>query len=208
MARVLLTWELGGGMGHLVNLLPLAKGLAERGHSITAAVKTPSQAATIFKGIDVKCIQAPILTRPPVCTIEPVRNFAELLFNNGFGDADKLLTMAQAWRDIYDRVRPGLIVFDHSPTALLAARACRAKKALIGTGFFCPADECPLSDLRPDLGDAAEPLRRDEDYVLRNINRVLSAWGSEPLPYLAKLYHEVDENGKRPAERALSGVVS
>jgi hypothetical protein len=38
MGIVLLSWELGGGAGHLINLLPLAKGLAARGHKVFAAM--------------------------------------------------------------------------------------------------------------------------------------------------------------------------
>jgi UDP:flavonoid glycosyltransferase YjiC (YdhE family) len=37
MATILLTWELGAGLGHLVNLLPLARGLLQRGHRVYAA---------------------------------------------------------------------------------------------------------------------------------------------------------------------------
>jgi hypothetical protein len=194
MATILLTWELGGGLGHLVNLFPLAKGLFERGHRVVAALRDLSRAESVFHGIDVKYLQAPAITRPVFQIIEPVRNFAHLLFNNGFCDAAELKIMAQAWRNLYEYVRPDLIVFDHSPTALLAARACGAKKALIGTGFFCPLDEYPLSDLRPWLGNAGERPRQDEDYVLGNANQVLVAWGLKPLKCLAKLYHEVDEN--------------
>jgi hypothetical protein len=40
MSIILLTWELGGGLGHLVNLLPLARGLSQRGNRVFAAIKT------------------------------------------------------------------------------------------------------------------------------------------------------------------------
>ena len=59
-----------------------------------------------------------------------MRNFAHLLYNNGFYDADSLKATVQAWRELYETVRPDLIVFDHSPTALLAACGFQAKKAL------------------------------------------------------------------------------
>ena len=50
MGSVLLTWELGAGLGHLVNLLPLARGLAERGHRVTAMLRDLSQAEKVFTG--------------------------------------------------------------------------------------------------------------------------------------------------------------
>jgi hypothetical protein len=100
--------------------------------------------------------------------------------------------MAEAWRNLYDFVKPDLIVFDHSPTALLAARGCRASRAVIGTGFEWPPDVYPLPNLRPWLGDAEEALRQDEEKVLSNANRVLDIWGEAPLEQLSQLYHQVE----------------
>lgn len=36
------------------------------------------------------------------------------------------------------RVEPDAVVFDHSPTALLAAKARTFRKTLLGSGFICP----------------------------------------------------------------------
>ena len=101
--------------------------------------------------------------------------------------------MAGAWRNLFLSVRPDLIVFDHSPTALLAACGLAAKKAMIGTGFFCPLDGYPLPDLRPWLHEGKERLRDDENHVLANANQVLAAWGQPPLKRISRLFHEVDE---------------
>jgi UDP:flavonoid glycosyltransferase YjiC (YdhE family) len=46
MSTILLTWELGGGLGHLVNLLPLARELSQRGNRVFAPVKT-GRSATV-----------------------------------------------------------------------------------------------------------------------------------------------------------------
>jgi hypothetical protein len=194
MATVLLTWELGGGLGHLVNILPVARNLIECGYRVVAVLKDLSQVHKVFKGLDIQCLQAPVIAHPPANLIDPVRSFAQLLSNVGFSEPDELKTMAWAWRNLYEYIRPDLIIFDHSPIALLAARACPARKALIGTGFFCPLDQHPLADFRPEMGDAGDRLRHDEDRVLGCANDVLTAWRMEPLEYIARLYHEVDEH--------------
>ncbi len=39
MSTILFAWELGGGLGHLVQLRPPAEALAARGHRVLAAVR-------------------------------------------------------------------------------------------------------------------------------------------------------------------------
>ncbi len=194
MARVLLTWELGGGLGHLASLLPLARGLRERGHRVFVALRDLSRAAKVFAGVDLSYLQAPIKTRAAGPRISPPRTFAHILHNIGFAEPKELWAMTEAWRNLYACVEPDLIVFDHSPTALLAARGWGAKRALIGTGFCCPLDGYPLPDLRPWLGDDLAQLRGDEDRVLDHANRILNSYGEVGLERLSQLYHEVDEN--------------
>ncbi|MHB1036577.1 MAG: glycosyltransferase [Pirellulales bacterium] len=194
MATILLNWELGAGLGHLVNLWPLAKGLCERGHRVVSALRDLSYVERVFAGLDVRCLQAPLRSGRLANHVAMPRSFMHVLHNNGFGNLDELTRLATAWRSLFDEVQPDLMVFDHSPTALLAARAHPARKALIGTGFFCPPDQCPLPDLRPWLGDVTERLRQEEDLVRTHANRVLASWGIAPLERIAQLYHEVDEN--------------
>ncbi len=194
MATVLLSWELGSGLGHLMRLLPLARGLCQRGHRVVAALRDLSRAGNVFGGLNVVCLQAPIKTHVGAGRFDPPRTFAHILWNSGFGEFDELLTMTAAWRSLYGYVRPHLIVFDHAPTALLAARGFPARKALVGNGFFCPPDVCPLPDLRPWLPDDSVRLRENERQVLDNANRVLAAQGQPCLARLSQLYREVDES--------------
>jgi hypothetical protein len=48
MATVLLTWELGAGIGHLMNLRPIGEELVKRGHRVIAAVRFLSRAQEIL----------------------------------------------------------------------------------------------------------------------------------------------------------------
>ena len=107
---------------------------------------------------------------------------------------DELGILAEAWRYLYRQIEPDLIVFDHSPTALLAARGFPTRQALIGTGFFCPADETPLPNLRPWLRVDSAQLLADELGILANVNAVLERWKERPLDRLAQLYYPVDEH--------------
>jgi len=193
MATVLLTWELGGGMAHLVNLLPLARGLRERGHRVFAALRHLSSAETVFGELDISYLQAPVRTGRSRRWIEPARTFAHVLYNTGFDDASVLRPAVHAWKNLYKLVQPDLLIFDHSPTALLAARGCPAKKVVVGPGFCCPSDESPLRDLRPWLAGDAHRLRQDEAGVLANANQALDALNQPPVERLGQLYREVDD---------------
>ncbi|MCY2952197.1 MAG: hypothetical protein NTU53_09505 [Planctomycetota bacterium] len=192
MANILLAWELGGGLGHIMQLLPLAEGLAKRGHRVFAALKDLSHAKAVF-GNTVSCLQAPMRTRSVPDRFRPPVTFGHILHGVGFGDAREMTALGEAWRNLYEFTRPEVIIFDHSPTALLAARGFSAKRITIGSGFCCPPDTHPLANLRPWLASDSERLRQDEDRILANSNEALGDWGQEPLDHIGQIYSEVDE---------------
>lgn len=193
MAQVLFTWELGGGIGHLMTLRPLAERFVKAGHEVTLALREVSRAETLYEGIDVRIVQAPVkVGRTPNRFANPA-TFAHILFNTGFAQVPVLSALVQSWRILLDYVQPDLIVFDHSPTALLASRGGGAKRVIVGNGFYCPAALDQMPDWRPWDKNDPEKLRRDEQHVLDNANQVLLSDGQAPLGRLSDLFSQVDE---------------
>ncbi|REK12424.1 MAG: hypothetical protein DWQ37_11855 [Planctomycetota bacterium] len=193
MATYLFAWELGFGLGHLVNLKPLVAGLHQRGHTVALAIRDLTRAWTFFPHDRVTLWQAPFKNRTTQRKF-PTLSFAHVLYDAGFCDPVELQGHGEAWRNLYRAVDPDVIVFDHSPTALLAARGFRAKRVTLGTGFFCPLDVSPLPTLQPWLKPDPVQLAHDEQEVLNNANAVLAAWSEPPLGHLAGLYHPSDEH--------------
>lgn len=193
MATVLITWELGGGLGHMLQLMPLAEGLAGRGHRVFVALRNVAGAAAVFGRAGVYFLAAPYKSGGRVhhaCTL----NFAHILANVGWGDPATLFGLASAWRNLFGLVRPDLILMDHSPTALLASRSVRGvRRVVIGSGFLCPPDARPFPPYRPPERVDVQQLLADEDAVLARANRLLTQWGCRPLARLGQLYSEVDE---------------
>jgi hypothetical protein len=141
----------GEGTGHLVNFsLPLCR-LSAQGHEVILALRDLSCAPLMFKEASVSYLQAPYQSGRPKVMFEVARTFAHILFNIGFGDVALLETMVDAWRNLIDWVRPDLIIFDHSPTALLAARGSKTRRVILGNSFSSPPDCRPSPDLQPWL---------------------------------------------------------
>ena len=193
MAKVLLTWELGAGSGHFVNLRPFVAGLEAKGHKVYVALRDLCRGPALLGGRGVSFLQSPYKSDAPRNPIQAPRTFADVLHNIGFGDAEELAVLADAWGSLIDWIDPQLIIFDHSPTALLAARGHKARRVLLGNSFSTPPDCSPFPDLRPWLPGDPKTLYQTEGSVLENVNRVLRARGQPALERLGQLYGEVDE---------------
>jgi UDP:flavonoid glycosyltransferase YjiC (YdhE family) len=208
MATFLFAWELGSGLGHVTVIQPLAAKLRERGHKVFVALRDMTNAQRIFGECGIEWLAAPIRSGPPKQPLMPTRTFAQLLHNTVFGDRDEALGLVKAWLNLFELVRPDVVVGDHSPTALLAARLRRLPRAALGPGFYCPALCEWYPDWRPWLGEAKEQLRRDELRVLDLVNAVSKSLGGSALARLSELYAcdltllttypELDPFGKRP----------
>jgi hypothetical protein len=185
MGTALITWELGGGLGHLMQLGPLARGLAGRAHSVYAAVRYLDRARGVL-GDAVKLLAAPWAATPAERHVKPPVNLAHILHNMGWHDAAQLAGLVAAWRSLYELVKPDVVVFDHAPTALLASRELNFGRVVIGSGFCVPPDEPgrPLRNLRPWVKAAhAEPgnVEAFGREMVQRVNGVLAEYGARSI---------------------------
>lgn len=194
---IILVWELGGGIGHMMQMLPLARALVSSGHRVFVALRDVARGEDVFAGSGVCYLPAPYQRDPPLAQRPfPVTfTFAHILFNIGWGRDGALFSLASAWRNLFRAIRPDLIVFDHSPTALLASRGLPARRIVLGSGFCCPPNVSPWPLFRPEFERhvKTDHLHNIEGELLRRANRVLRSWGWSPLRQLSSLYSEVDE---------------
>jgi len=181
--RVLLTWELGAGLGHLVPLRRLADALIQSGHRVALAAQDLAGAGRLFRGLNVDLWQAPFKTTRSAGDIQPIGCFEHMLHNTGFGDADELGALASAWRALIDAIKPDAVVCDHSPTALLATCGMALKRCQIGTGFFCPPDTANLPRF-----DGGAPDEQTGARLLNHANAVLEHLGAPPMESIGEIY--------------------
>jgi len=192
MSRILYVWELGAGYGHVSSVLPLAVQLKERGHEVIFALRDLAHAERFLGRRSFALLQAPIWTSDRRGPDLPV-SYAEMLANFGFLDRAGLTGMVKAWRELYRLVRPDLLVIDHGPTALLAARGTSIRRVLLGTGFASPPRTAPMPSLRPWLNISQDRLLESERQVMETINGLSRDLEMKPPETLADLF-EVEED--------------
>jgi UDP-N-acetylglucosamine:LPS N-acetylglucosamine transferase len=211
VGRILLVWQLGGNFGHILPLLGLAKELRSRGYRVAFALENTRSAAGVLAGHKFPFVQAPVLrSAAPNLPREPA-SYPEMLFHFGFADPGALASALRAWREIYRKVAPQLIVFDHAPTALLAARDIGIPRVVFGTGFASPPRLTPMPSIRPWQDILLERLGASEQRALDTANSALRAINAPPLRFFHELFDaeenilatlpELDHYGARPNVR-------
>ena len=129
--KVLLGWELGAGQGHIQRLVALAQRLTLYGCVPVFALKSQN-----LKGMDFP-YQSVAAPRLPFSGREDSHTFADILATFGFNQADLLSTHLQNWQAIIKSINPDLVITDHAPGLVLAAKG-RVPVVVIGSHFAVP----------------------------------------------------------------------
>lgn len=187
MSRVLLAWELGGGFGHLAPFLSLAPRLLERGHTLHIAAREIVGAGRAVGDLPIVVHQAPLCMQTYAGLQEPPLNFAEILMRYGYLDPPMLRAMIGAWRALLDATRTELLIADHAPTALLAARLTGIPTAVIGSPFAVPPDTHPTPNMRRWMEVPERRLIDSDARVLGAVNAALPA-GAEPVTAIREIF--------------------
>ena len=190
--RILLAWELGGGLGHVTKFMVLAERLQAQGYELWAACQNLADAEITLGRLGVRLVPAPVWNGGPGNVPEPI-NFAGILARKGWLDADGLAGMARGWRNLVDAIAPRLIVANHAPGMLLGLRDSDTPILYIDTPFGIPPLESPFPNMRYWQGDALLPMMHAvEEQVLAMANRVLASLGSSNLSQLCDLFQSVE----------------
>ncbi|MBC6906118.1 hypothetical protein DWB84_11670 [Saccharophagus sp. K07] len=183
---VLCTWEIGAELGHISRLSAIAKALEAAGYRVVVALKDLSRAYHFFAGTRVQLLQAPVWL-PRITMQRPVACLPDALLLMGYLEPEPLACLVQAWQSLATLVRADLIIFDYSPTAMLALRELRIPKILVGTGFAEPIPGLPTADWRFNpLADGL--ILRQESRVLGVVNQMLEQHGYSPLSCFTEIF--------------------
>jgi UDP:flavonoid glycosyltransferase YjiC (YdhE family) len=81
-----------------------------------------------------------------------------------------------------------MVIADHAPTALIAARVLGIPRATFGSGFELPPAISPFPSMRPWLNVPPERLMQSDQRVLGTINAAMGVLSAQPLQQLSDLF--------------------
>jgi UDP:flavonoid glycosyltransferase YjiC (YdhE family) len=191
MASILYAWEFGAGLGHVGPFMPLAQALREQGHAVHWAVSQPGAVGAFLHRHGFGCLPAP--HAPEARQPGPPVSYADILLRFGYASPDTVFGLVQAWRGLMQATGAQLVVADHAPTAVLAARTLGLPVLLFSFGFSTPPAQYPLPNMRPWSPVPEEGLRRSDDTVRHTLNSVLAAYGQAPLQATADLFQVAEQ---------------
>ncbi len=174
--RVLFAWEVGRNFGHVTKLVEVARPLAKRKAELFFALQNPAVIKPFSEGLKYKVLQAPYYpVQPPAPGSKrgPSLIYPDDLRPCGYDRPAELAGLIEAWRGLYELVKPDVLVVQAAPTALLAARGFKFKKAAFGAGYDVPPLATPMPPLRYWEKIDEEVMARHEEMVLNNVNEAL-----------------------------------
>ena len=215
--RVLIAWELGEAFGHLARCQQLAQGLVRRGHTVVLALKDLRLPSRRSLPPAVTVLTAPLTPQRRSPAVRMPVNYADVLRDSGFADANDVAARLAAWQGIFALARPDVLVADHAPTALLAAHHAGLPHVAIGNGFAIPPAASPWPSIRPWETTADDALLAAEQHLNRVTEAAQKALGQAAPMRVRELFGshdvldtfaELDHYGVRPGAHYVGPIVS
>lgn len=187
MSNILLAWEFGGGLGHVGRLVPIARELLARGHTVHLALRDLADTSKVYRGCGAAVWQAPVFLHQVGGMPPFTANLSEILMGAGYSHPDALEGMLRGWLALFDHLAIDLVVADYAPAAVLAAHLRRRPSITLGLGFYLPPEVTPLPSIVPWAALPPNRLPQSEAAVLKSINTVCERVGGPPVPHVAHL---------------------
>lgn len=192
-ASVLLCCEAGAGRGHAITLATVARAVGPL-HPCQAILPRLTHADVLHPVCD-RVDRGPHVGRLPYMPASGTLTWASWLLTRGFADPATLQARFDWWCETLRAIRPGLVVADYAPTALMAGRALGIRSVATGAAFGLPPPRLasfpglltPLDAVAHGsvLGDAPPP---DERAICDSINATLGPYGLPALGHLPEVY--------------------
>lgn len=188
---ILYAWEFGANLGHVGAFMPLARALRDAGHEVHWMVTQPAVVGEFLAREGFTWLAAP--TVPEASRPGPPLTYADILLRFGYADPGALFGLTGGWREAMRLTGAQLVLADHAPTALLAARSLGLPVMLFSNGFTAPPRRSPLPNMRPWTQVPEQTIRQIDLAALFSVNSVLARHGCAQLQHLAELFDVAEE---------------
>ncbi|PUA29855.1 MAG: hypothetical protein B0W54_04690 [Cellvibrio sp. 79] len=188
MSKILCCWELGEGLGHLGQFYPVINELVVRGHDVYFIVKDLTKVKTFTWDKSVVFLQAPIWL-PRLRKAVKNKSYAEILIYKGYHLPVTLHSLVAGWINLFNLIKPDILLFDHSPTALLASSGLGLPRVILSNPFVTPPAGMPLISVRPWEEVDTKSMEGSEKYIVNVINKVAADSHLPSINYVGDLFN-------------------
>lgn len=199
MANVLCTWELGGGLGHLMCLKQFVDVAIRNGHKVFLMSVNAKLAHTVFGDTPITLIQAPSCSAKISFDPREYLSYTDIIRKQAFTNENELFRNVSIYKQAFDIVKPYLVIFDSCPTGLIASRDMPFMKVISSTGFGTP----PLPTRKTEpfgvfpttnvSSSNRKLLLENDEKLIRTINSVLIRTRNTPISTLYDICGSVDD---------------
>lgn len=173
--KVLIGWEFGGGLGHVLRAAALAREFSLHGWAALVCLRDLGGTVLADWPDDVCLLQSPVAHK--ASRIANPASYGEILHACGYHDGNQLSALVTAWSHLIELSGACLVVADHAPTLQLAARVNEVRQVRIGTGFFAPPPSTPTPRFRTWEAIDEARMAHAEAQVQAGVNAILQACG-------------------------------
>jgi UDP:flavonoid glycosyltransferase YjiC (YdhE family) len=191
MSTILVTYELGAGLGHLNRLIAVAERV-QGDHNWVFALPDRSLGEPIVRrafGDKARVLEGvhwPVPNDPNIRKI-PTHTFADVIAIIGFNEGDKLSAKTAHWYTILREVAPTLIIADFAPTLRLAIGG-KLPFVVVGNGYTIPPRGQLLPPIRQWETSVSARSRANEGRLLAAVNIVRAQQRGEAIDFFSDLF--------------------
>jgi UDP:flavonoid glycosyltransferase YjiC (YdhE family) len=190
MSTILVSYELGAGLGHLNQLVAVAQRV-QGDHSWVFALPDRALGEPIIRrafGDKARVLEG-IRWRPSDPNFRKIRThtFADVGAIFGFHDDEILSAKTAQWHTILRQVVPDLIVAEFAPTLRLAIGG-KVPFVVVGNGYTVPPRGQLLPPIRPQETSVPALSRANEGRILAAVNVVRARLRGEAIDFFSDLF--------------------
>ncbi|MCB5228206.1 hypothetical protein JAO78_015455 [Alishewanella sp. 16-MA] len=188
--HIVIAWELGAALGHVMGFRALAIGLLAQNMKVSIVGRNLASVQQVLSELDVTFYQSPISLSERRERLTATYSYSDIIHDLGYESDQSLLGLTKGWSNLFELIKPDLVICDHSPTALLVCKCLDIQSCTFGNGFFLPPDtKGPVLFQQTDAITTQDVNQRYLT-VVENINLVLKAYGRNSINVLYDLFRD------------------